>query len=244
MNCGHPIDGHYCSNCGQKATVKRLTAFILFEDILHFFTHLEKGFFFTIWNFLKKPGISSLNYLKGKRKRYQSPVSYFLICTGLYILVHNLIINHFHYRLSDENFAQLNVREQANALLREHFTVIIIPLLLISAVLIYVILSRPRYNFIEVLTLCLYGGGTFFAMLFLSDIVLGIVFRMNTITTYIFLWQTILSTAYNTWYYYDFYKNDHLHFFWLRLVSVAVLVSLIGWAILEFLPVAWIYITG
>lgn len=245
LNCGHSFKGNFCSNCGQKATVKRITATVLLEDVIHFFTHLEKGFLFTTWNFIVRPGSTSLYYLEGKRKKYQGPVSYFLIWTGLYILAHNLIISyhHFRYQLSAEIFTQLNMREQANVLLRTHFTLFIIPLILLTALLIYILLASPRFNFIEIFTACLYGAGTYFMMLFISDMVLGLIFKVNTISAGVFLWQTILSLVYNFWFSYDFFKRVHLRLLWLWLISVAFLTTVIGWAIMYYLPLAWIYLT-
>ena len=244
LNCGNEFNGNFCPNCGQKATIKRLTISGLVEDTIHFFTHLEKGFLYTTWNFFVRPGNTSLNYLRGKRKKYQPSVSYFLIWTGLYILVHNSIINHYRFRFSEVNIAQLNLEEQANILLRKHFTLFIIPILFIAAFFIYSILGRPRYNFTEIFTLCLYGGGTYFMMLFFSDIILGAIFKINTITTEVFLWQTTLSSIYNFWFSFDIFKKVHLRFFWLRLLSVAILVAIFGWMLMIYIPMAWIYFEG
>jgi len=242
LNCGQSFRGNYCPNCGQKATVKRLTFLALIEDILHFFTHLEKGFLFTSWNFIVRPGITSMNYIKGRRKKYQGSTSYFLIWTGLYILVHNSIINHYHYQFLSADITQLNLQEQANLSLRTHFSLFIIPILLISALFIFLILGKPQYNFIEILTLCLYGGGTYFMMLLVSDLILGIVFKVNTISTNVFLWQTILSSVYNFWFSYDIFKRAPIKLFWLRLVAVSILVATSGWFLLLYLPMAWVYL--
>ena len=241
LNCGNLFKGNFCPNCGQKATIKRLTLPGLLEDIFHFFTHIEKGFLYTTWNFLARPGLTALNYLKGKRKNYQPSVSYFLIWTGLYILVHNGIINHYQFRFSEESIAQLNLEEQANILLRTHFTLFIIPILLISAFFIYTILARPQFNFIEVFTLCLYGGGTYFMMLLVSDLFLGAGFKVNTISINVFLWQTVLSSVYNFWFSFDIFKRIHLRLFWVRLICVAILVAIFGLILLAYLPMAWIY---
>ena len=243
LNCGHSYNGNFCSNCGQKADVKRITAAVLFEEILHFFTHLEKGFFRTSWNFIARPGSTSLNYLEGQRKKHQKPVSYFLVWTGLYIILHNLVINHYHYQLTEESFVQLNLTEQSNVLLRTHFTVFTIPILLVSAIVTYYVLARPRFNFTEVLALALYAGGTYFMMLFFSDIILGVVFKVNTVSTNVFMWQTILSTFYNFWFSYDIFRRVGLRFFVLRLIIVAFLIALIGLAMLSYLPMLWIYFT-
>jgi len=77
-------------------------------------------------------------------------------------------------------------------------------------------------------------------MLFVSDILLGAIFKVNILSTGVFLWQAILSALYNFWNSFDFFKRVHVRFLWLRLISVAVLVAIIGWAMLEYLPMAWV----
>ena len=241
LNCGHVFEGKFCSNCGQKATVDRLTATALFEDTLHFFTHVESGFLFTTWNFLARPGISSMEYFSGKRKTYQSPVSFFLIWTGLYILVHNAVINFRNFQLSPELVNALKIGEQSNVLFRNHFSVFILPVILLSSFLIYLILTRPRYNYIEVLTLCLYGAGVYFMICLVSDLLLGLFFKENLLTPGVFLWQAILSVLYNFWFCLDFYKRLHLRYFWIRLITASVLVSVGGLLIMIYLPAVWMY---
>ncbi|HEX5023929.1 MAG TPA: DUF3667 domain-containing protein [Agriterribacter sp.] len=221
--------------------MQRLTATALFEDVLHFFTHLEKGFLFTTWSFVTKPGISSLHYISGKRKRYQTPVSYFLIWTGLYIILHNIIVNYFHYQLSGEVITQLDKSGQANMMLRKHFTLFIIPAVFCSALSLYFILAKPKYNFTEMVALGLYGGGTYFMMLFLSDFILGFIFTVNVLTTPVFLWQAALSFLFNLWLSYDVFKRAQLRLFWIRLVFSVSLVAISGWLILFYLPIVWEY---
>jgi hypothetical protein len=244
LNCNYSFKGKYCPNCGQKATVKRLTATALFADVIHFFTHFEKGFLFTTWGFFIKPGISSLNYISGKRKKYQTPVSYFLILTGLYILLHNAIVNHFHYQVSGEVITEIDKTGQANILLQKHFTLFIIPAVFCSALSTYFILAKSKYNFIELTALSLYDGGTYFMMLFLSDCFLGGIFKVNVLNTPVFLWQAIVSFLYNFWFSYDLFKRAQLRLFWLRLILSTLVVVISGWVILFYLPIAWKYFTG
>ena len=134
--------------------------------------------------------------------------------------------------------------EKANVLLRTHFTIFILPVLLYSAFIIYMVLGRPLYNFTEVLALSLYGGGTYFMLLFVSDLVLGVIFKVNTVSTGVFLWQTILSSVYNFWFSFDVFKRVHLRLFILRLVVVSILVAVIGLFTLLYLPLAWMYLKG
>jgi hypothetical protein len=242
LNCGKSFEGKYCPYCGQKAGVERLTASVLLKETVHFFSHFEKGFLYTAWNFIVRPGSASINFLMGKRKQFQKPVSYFLILTGLYIIVHNFIIHryNYHYSLSEKSEAILDFQEKSNILLRTHFTPFIVLIILFSAVIIYPILGRKKFNFIEILTLCLYGGGSYFLILILSDIVLGVWFKINVISIDVFIWQTSVSSMYNLWFSYDIFKRSHMHFFWLRLIVASLLVSLFGWLVMNYLPMLWI----
>jgi len=220
--------------------VNRITASGLFKDTIHFFTHIEKGFLFTTGSFLLKPGISSIQYLAGKRKIYQSPVSYFLIWTGLYILLHNTIVNFFNYQVTGEVLTHVDTSGQANILLRHHFTLFILPALLCTAIVIFYILAKPTFNFAELISLTLYGGGTYFMMLFCSDFILGVCLGINVLTNPVFIWQGSLSFIDNFWFSYDIFKRIHLKYFWLRLIFTAFLVAIIGWVILFYLPIVWI----
>jgi hypothetical protein len=73
-------------------------------------------------------------------------------------------------------------------------------------------------------------------MLTLSDIVLGAVFGVNIISMNVFLYQTILSSAYNLWFSYDIFKKARVNFLWPRLIIVSILVSVIGYCMMTYLP--------
>jgi len=239
LNCGSEVIGKYCHDCGQKVNVNRLSAKVLLEEIGHFFTHIEHYFLHTTKEFIIRPGKNSLDYLKGKRKKYQKPVSFFLVWTGLYILGHNLVINYFDYHISYTGGLFQPQQEKANELLRSNFTFFFIPVIFVSSVIIWLVLARPRLYYTEVLTLCLYGAGCFNAMLIIVDLVFGIIFRVNINDTPVFFLQTWISAAYNFWFCYNLFSKLQLRDLWWRLILTAILISVSGWAIIVYLPVLW-----
>jgi len=243
LNCGAEVQQNYCPNCGQKVTVKRLSAKSLLEELFYFFTHIEHTFLKTLFEFIVRPGVASLNYLKGKRKHYQKPVSFFLIWTGLYILFHNIIISYFHYLPDRVNPALAVIKEESNELLRSNFTFFFLPVLFVSAVSIYFFLAKPRFNFVEIITLCLYGAGCFNALLFLGDVLLGFVFRTNINANPVFIYQTTIAGTYNLWFCFDFFKKLQLRYFWPRLLLNALFVSLFGWMVFIYFPYWWLLLT-
>lgn len=243
LNCGTVFEGQFCPACGQKADVKRLTWKTLIGEILHFVTHLEHGFLFTTLRFITRPGVTGLAYIEGRRQKYQKPVSYFLIWTGLYILMHNAIIHFHHFELEGGPASDLSLQAQGNLLFREHLTLFLIPVIGLSAFLIYVLMGRPRYNFVEILTLSLYGAGTYFMMSLVTDSLLGWLLGINILSATVFLWQLTLSTVYNFWFTYDFFKRLSLRHFRVRLILTSMAVAAGGWVIMFYLPMAWIMLT-
>lgn len=79
-------------------------------------------------------------------------------------------------------------------------------------------------------------------MLLLSDIILGIIFKIDIITPGVFLWQAIISLLYNFWFCVNFFTKVKVHFLWLKLFTVAILIAVIGLALFNYLPLAWLYI--
>jgi hypothetical protein len=87
-NCGSIFAGNYCNECGEKAYDvhdKKISHFV--EEALHFITHFDSKFFRSFWLIFSKPGFLSGEYCDGKRKKYFSPVSMFLVAVVLYLLI-------------------------------------------------------------------------------------------------------------------------------------------------------------
>lgn len=93
-NCKNQINGHFCSNCGQSAKLKRIDKHYISHELLHLL-HFEKGFFFTIRELLISPGSSIREFLYKNRNRHMKPVP-FLILTALLL---SLVL---HYTHTDE----------------------------------------------------------------------------------------------------------------------------------------------
>jgi hypothetical protein len=158
-NCGHKLQGNYCSHCGQKAAAHRITFTYIGHEIIHFFSHMEHGFFYTSKELIVRPGKVVKHFIEGKRKNYQAPVSYFLIWVSIYFLLllgvqeiagENTIISisgYFgtdvttHYALS-------------------HLSFILALLLPFHACYFYLLISRGTYNLAESFVAVTYSLGT------------------------------------------------------------------------------------
>lgn len=86
-NCGNNFAGNYCNACGEKVyheEHKKISH--LFEEVIHFVTHVEGSLFRTIKTVFTTPGKYSLDYCNGIRKKYFKPVSFFFLFVVLYLL--------------------------------------------------------------------------------------------------------------------------------------------------------------
>ncbi|MGQ0531519.1 MAG: DUF3667 domain-containing protein [Caulobacteraceae bacterium] len=76
-NCGTPIVGPYCSQCGQHTRpIRKLTH--VFSEFLHGLWHLDTKTWRTLPMVVFRPGTLTRNYVYGKRARHLSPLTMFL----------------------------------------------------------------------------------------------------------------------------------------------------------------------
>src|SRR6476469_3259094 len=79
-NCGNHFEGEYCNICGEKIYHehdKRFAHFI--EEAFHFTTHFDSKIFRSFWLIFSKPGFLAQEFALGRRKKYFSPVSLFMV---------------------------------------------------------------------------------------------------------------------------------------------------------------------
>jgi len=87
LNCSHSISDEFCAHCGQKADTARITVHSLIKnDILGSIWHVEAKFFHTLKNIVFSPGTTAMNYISGKRIRYNNFISLLLILFGFNVL--------------------------------------------------------------------------------------------------------------------------------------------------------------
>jgi rRNA maturation protein Nop10 len=79
-NCGYTTSGNYCEQCGQRTAVAQITLHSIVHEVFHYFTHLDKGFGYTLKKLITEPGTMQRRYIEGERSRHQKPFSMFFIC--------------------------------------------------------------------------------------------------------------------------------------------------------------------
>lgn len=86
-NCGQLNQGSYCSHCGQKATVGKITLASLLDELSTTLFQVDRGFFFTMKELFWRPGTTLNDYLIGKRKQHFKPITYLLTLSTIYFLI-------------------------------------------------------------------------------------------------------------------------------------------------------------
>ncbi|GLR48122.1 DUF3667 domain-containing protein [Sphingomonas astaxanthinifaciens] len=82
LNCGTPLGGAFCANCGQKARINRsLAAF--FSDLVAGLFNFESRFWRTLPMLAWCPGDLTRRYVEGQRARFISPIALYLFSVFL-----------------------------------------------------------------------------------------------------------------------------------------------------------------
>lgn len=91
LNCGVPIKGAFCHQCGQRArdNLDRSLGRLLGEFFGNVF-FLDNRFFLSLWFLIRFPGRMTIEFLDGKRKKFISPVTLYLFFNLIYFFVNPL----------------------------------------------------------------------------------------------------------------------------------------------------------
>lgn len=86
-NCGAPLAGRYCSQCGQEDHTLAVPLYRLILDFLSDQFQFDARIWNTLHLLLFRPGRLSRNYLAGWRQRYIPPVRLYLFISIVFFLV-------------------------------------------------------------------------------------------------------------------------------------------------------------
>lgn len=84
-NCNNQILNDFCSKCGQPKNIKRIDCQYMVDEIEHLL-HFEKGFHFTAWQLIIKPGETIRTYLFENRNKYVKPIVYLFFASLIFTL--------------------------------------------------------------------------------------------------------------------------------------------------------------
>lgn len=161
-SCGFSGTGKYCSQCGQPYVVRRISLRTLLHDIFHLFTHLDKGFGYTLKQLVVAPGTMQRTYVEGDRSKHQKPFSMFFICATLAAVMRYWIIKTLNVYYDAGNIDEADFFNDYLVLLQ----VVLLPL---YTLVTYLLFYKSRFNYAEIGVLMLYTSSFFFvASIFIS----------------------------------------------------------------------------
>lgn len=149
VTCGHEHNEKFCPKCGEKGEVKKLTFGLITETSISSITEMDKGFLFNLKTLFLKPGEITRDYIRGKRKGIQNPISYMVFSVSIYLIVITLLkrnvdiddVNNFGN--PDAVALGVEVGEFIRAYLKYFWMLTIFPL---AASLRFI---YKKYNFVE-----------------------------------------------------------------------------------------------
>ena len=86
-NCEQQVSDKFCSHCGQRSDVGKITFLKLLSDLTESVFQFNTGLLFTIKELFTRPGTSILEYLNGKRKYHFKPIAYLLLFSTIYFFM-------------------------------------------------------------------------------------------------------------------------------------------------------------
>ena len=167
QNCQELFHGNYCFNCGQREIGNHRIRFA--EVIKDFFDNsfnLHKGFFYTFWSLIVKPGQVARAYIAGRRKAFTNPTRFLIISVAFQAFIDywfqtpEVLEKTGFFTFPFLSDALNDSMEKWNFLLSVEyvlatnlFQVFILP------AIFYVLFKRLGYNFTELLSVNFYYAG-------------------------------------------------------------------------------------
>lgn len=154
-NCQTSFVGNFCNQCGQKASVGELTLHDVLHETWHGITHTDSGILRLLKDLFLRPKSVYLNFFSGQRKKYFSPVTFFLIMAAILLILGVKVFDYEDYRLKTFNeFGRY-------ALMVTKFkTLLLLPI----EVMITWALFHKQYNLAKHIVFWLYLNGFLFAI--------------------------------------------------------------------------------
>jgi hypothetical protein len=109
-NCGAPMAGPFCAQCGQAAVDYRRSFRHIIVDVLDSFLSWDSKFFATIGWLIARPWHLTNQFLAGRRVRYVHPLRLYLLVSILFFFVVNYWAKSIHAdpsKLSAEDRAEI-----------------------------------------------------------------------------------------------------------------------------------------
>jgi hypothetical protein len=162
LNCGRPLVGAYCAQCGQQDIDRRQPFWKLLADILRETFDFDSRVARTLSALLIRPGFLTLEYCAGRRAKFSPPLRLYLLVSVLFFLsltlqrgfLPNIIVQETPAvseaastaHTADDPLGMLDVYPELAEAVRDYVPVLIFLLLPVFALLLK-LLYRNKFYF-------------------------------------------------------------------------------------------------
>ncbi len=224
-NCDNEFSKDYCNNCGQKLAHK-ITMSHIGHELLHSFTHADKGFLYLFIQLFIRPGKVAREYIaEGKRKRYFLPFQYILIIGTLaaFVAVNS---HYFETAITVINGADAETANKARLMhklttfLSKYFNFLILLQLPFFTLATFIAYRKYRFNYAEHLTLQTFitAQTTVITML-----VMLLIFFIKKSGIYVVPFMSLFSFSFQIFANSQFFKEQHF-----KGILKALLANILG----------------
>ncbi len=91
LNCGAPVSGKHCTQCGQASDVHLLSMKEVAADVTHSLLHLDSRVRSTLWVLISRPGELTREFIAGRHQKYLPPFRLYLAVSVLFFAVSALL---------------------------------------------------------------------------------------------------------------------------------------------------------
>ena len=181
-NCSNSFEGTYCPACGQKYIDKRLTLKESLYWVANSLFNLEKGFFYTTKEVIRKPGKVNKDFLGGITIPYVHPFRFLFIWATIsaILAIYTTAIEDSSTLFSDPNVAEKQMKFMKSYLsfMKKYMSLFVMGLIPLMSLASYLVLKRKKLNYAEHLVINSFGNAS--SIIISIPINLGYFFLENT----------------------------------------------------------------
>jgi hypothetical protein len=193
----------YCPGCGQLMLSKRITLGSLLHEVVHTFTHFEKGYLNTLGQLAVRPGLMQREYITGHRASHQKPFPMFVLSGTLCGLSF-----FFMYESSPDRMDQF---------FRNYYVFVHAALLPLYAFFTWLLFRKSRMYYGEIMVLMIYMIG-FMSLLVIPINLFHAVLSNGVIT----LMEFTVLNLYAIWTFVNFFHEQRT---WLVVLKSIITIT-------------------
>jgi hypothetical protein len=247
-------DDRFCPTCGQKSDTHRLTMAHIWHDLVHAFTHADKGFLFTLKELAIRPGTVAREYIQGKRKKYFNPFSFLIIVVGITLLANSVFkpyeMGEAEYKRTTEQFKGsskqqkvieiMERRKKMGEFMNKHTNVVLFVSTPFLAFIMWMLFRRRKIYYAEQVAVIAYSNGFLNVLLVVLFGPLLFLTKGTIANSYIYFAMMLSHVLYLGFMYHGFIGYTRKDYW--RSIGVGI-IAILAWAIFSmtigFLYISW-----